>query len=169
MKKLLILLFCLNTLFAFGQSDSIVISGQVTDFEGNPKENVLIMLKGDDFSAFTDTVTSDKNGKYAMKVQKGTYPGLAAVNMNEYGKTHLEFWANNVPAYKDLNLTIRYDKLEVYGLHVFRIKGAYPGYTIYFRPMSLSRYASADMKAELLSIAPPKDSMDIGWRSMAKK
>jgi hypothetical protein len=151
----------MTTMFAFGQTDSVTISGKVTDFNGQSIEGALIMIKGYDFGQFIDTTFSDKTGHYSLLVKKGKYSGLAAVRMEDYSKTKLEFWAYEIPAHKNLEIDIRYDRLEVYGVNIFQVQGAYPGYTIYFRPMSLTRFATADMSSEIIDIAPPSDMVDI--------
>ncbi|MEN8120846.1 MAG: carboxypeptidase-like regulatory domain-containing protein [Bacteroidota bacterium] len=148
-------------MFAFGQTDSVMINGKVTDYNGQPIKGALIMIKGENFSQFVDTTYSDKTGQYSLLVKKGNYSGLAAVRMEDYSKTKLEFWAYEIPAYKDLHINIRYDRLEVYGVNIFQVQGAYPGHTIYFRPMSLTRFATADMNSEIIDIAPPADKIDI--------
>ena len=161
MKKLILSFLVMTTMLAFGQTDSVTISGIVTDFNGQSIGGALIMIKGYDFGQFIDTTYSDKTGYYSLLVKKGKYSGIAAVRMEDYSKTKLEFWAYEVPAYKNLNIDIRYDRLEVYGINIFQVQGAYPGYTIYFRPMSLTRFATADMNSEIIDIAPPADMIDI--------
>lgn len=161
MRTILTLIFVANATFLFGQSDSITIKGIVTDYDGKPIENAMIMLKGNNFGGFVDTTHSDHSGQYLLKVKKGKYSGLAAVRMEDYGKTRLEFWAWEIPAFKDMLLDIQYDRLEVYGVNVFRVQGAYPGYTIYFRPMSLTRFLTADAESGVMDIAPPADKIDI--------
>ena len=161
MKKLILPVLVMTTMFAFGQTDSVTISGKVTDFNGQSIEGALIMIKGENFSQFVDTTCSDKTGQYSLLVKKGKYSGLAAVRMEDYSKTKLEFWAYEIPAYKNLNIDIRYDRLEVYGVNIFQVQGAYPGYTIYFRPMSLTRFATAYMNSEIIDIAPPAHMIDI--------
>ena len=52
----------------------------------------------------------------------------------------LEFWAWDFIADRDTTLDIRYHRMEVYGLRVFRIPGAMPCYQIFVRPMSLTRF-----------------------------
>ena len=161
MKQILIAVLTSLTIFVFGQTDSVSISGVVTDMDGNPEKNAMVMLKGSNFGDFVDTTYADKNGEYTLKVPEGKYSAVAAVNMEAYKKSKLEFWAYEIPAYKDLELDCKYGKLEVYGVNVFEVQGAYPGYMIYFRPMSLSRFATADMSADLIDIAPPKEQMKI--------
>lgn len=161
MKKFILPILIITTMFAYGQTDSVIISGKVTDFNGQPIEGALIMIKGENFGKFVDTTYSKKTGTYSLLVKKGKYSGLATVRMEDYGKTKLEFWANEIPAYKNLNIDIRYDRLEVYGVNIFQILGAYPGYTIYFRPMSLTRFLTADKKSEIINIVPLANMIDI--------
>ncbi|MGM0504797.1 MAG: hypothetical protein ACQESQ_09270, partial [Bacteroidota bacterium] len=104
---------------------------------------------------------SDTEGNYSLTVNKGTYYGLASVRMQDYGKTKLEFWAWNLMVDDTMNLDIKYDKLEVYGVNVFRVQGAYPGYTIYFRPMALSRYFEENTDQNNPDLAPEKENLDI--------
>jgi len=161
MKRIVLLLVITQAIIAFGQTDSVIISGKVTDFEGHPIPGSLVMIKGANFGRFVDTTYSNKAGQYSLKVKEGNYSALAAVRMQDYGKTKLEFWANEIPAYQNLNINMRYDRLEVYGLNVFQVKGAYPGYTMYFRPMSLSRIDAKDKDSQIIDIAPPADKIDI--------
>ena len=84
----------------------------------------------------------------------GLYPFLTAVR--DYGNQYLEYWAQNVPAQQDLELHIRIDTLEVYGLHAFIVKGAANTLHIYFRPMSLEKF-----KAGEADIAPVLNEKDI--------
>jgi len=161
MKETILSLLLMTSIFAFGQIDSITISGKVTDFEGHPIDGALIMIKGYDFGQFVDTTHSDITGHYSLKVKKGKYSAIAAVRMEDYTKTKLEFWAFEIPAYNDLTIDVRYGQLEVYGVNIFQVQGAYPGYTIFLRPMSLTRFATADMDSELIDIAPPNDMIDI--------
>lgn len=51
----------------------------------------------------------------------------------------LEFWAWDFIADRDTTLDIRFHRMEVYGLRVFRVPGGMPTYQIYVRPMSLTR------------------------------
>jgi hypothetical protein len=52
----------------------------------------------------------------------------------------LEFWGYNFIADRDTTFNMQYNRLEVYGLNVFRIQGGTQVYTIYCRPMSLTRH-----------------------------
>lgn len=161
MKRILLLVFVFNMIVASGQNDSVSICGKVTDFDDRPVKNALVMLKGENFGGFVDTTYSDRHGFYSLKVKRGWYSGMAVIDMEDYGKSKLEFWAFEIPAFENLNIDARYDRLEIYGLNVFEIQGAYPGYTIYFRPMSLTRILSADMEVNIPEIAPPPDQLEI--------
>ena len=112
---------------------------------------------------------TDKNGIYSLKVKKGYYFALTAVNKQEYRKTSLEFWAWNVPADTNLNLDIQYEKIEVYGVNVFIIQGAFPAYTIYLRPMSLTRVGENLQSGRFDKMAPVIDSVDFNISLDGKK
>lgn len=130
--------------------ETITISGQVTDFEGMPKDSSVVRLLYPDFSNAYITYT-DKDGYYKLEnVEKGKYMAMYAMRKKEYPRENavpkddmrLEFWAWNVIANKDLVINPRYHRLEVYGTTVFQNFGGYPGFFIYFRPMSITKYLS---------------------------
>ena len=98
---------------------------------------VSIEIKNEKFETMYQTL-SDKSGKFELCVPDGSYPFLTAVC--DYGGQYLEYWAQNVPAQRELELHIRIDTLEVYGLHAFTVKGAANALSIYFRPMSLEKF-----------------------------
>lgn len=145
---------------AFTQENTVTLSGKVTDFEGNPIDSAIVLIKDNDFKDLYTTY-SDAEGNYSIKVKKDTYYAMVSVRMQDYGKTKLEFWAWNLMVDNDMNLDIKYDKLEVYGVNVFRVQGAYPGYTIYFRPMALSRYLDANADQNNPDLAPEKENLDV--------
>lgn len=117
-----------------------MISGAVTDFEGRPIEGAQILLKDDRFRDAAST-HSDAAGRYVLNPPKGRYTALLAVK--DYQTKHLEYWAWNVPADRDLEVNPRFDRLELYGVQAWRPPGAYPSVQIYFRPMSLTRVKKA--------------------------
>ena len=57
----------------------------------------------------------------------------------DYSVNYLEYWSWNLPLFEDLEINPRIDGLEVYGLNVFKIQGASPALTLYFRTMTLKR------------------------------
>lgn len=167
-----ILLLCIFSLSVNAQNDSIVISGIVSDFEGNPADSAFVELKGKNFGRESKYEThTDNNGRYFLRVKKGRYLALASMKMCEYPKSNtqlapedqrLEFWAWNVIADVDQEINIHYHRLEVYGLNVFRIEGATPGYTIYCRPMSLSKYyANPDKPVSETDICTDPDQLKV--------
>lgn len=132
---------------AADETEFVVIDGHVTDFQDRPLGNVNVLWQNPAFNGKYFTLT-DSTGYYRARIPKGRYHNTGAINMDEYpnaGSTlpeadqRLEYWAWNFFADRDTTIDIRYHRMEVYGLNIFQIQGAMPGYTIYFRPMSLTR------------------------------
>lgn len=111
-----------------------VINGTITDKKGNPMEGVSVSLMNSQFEDMFSTVTNE-NGEYFLEAAEGYYPYMYAVR--EYAENYLEYWCQNINLSENTVINASIDKLEVYGLHCFRIKGGYPSLNIYFRPMSL--------------------------------
>lgn len=165
-----LLLLCIIYLQGYSQTDSITISGIVTDFKGNTMDSCLVELFNSNFKTAYETHTN-KDGKYKLLVKKGSYLALGALKMSEYpiaGSTlpkdeqRLEFWAWNVIAEENLTINIKYHRLEVYGVNIFRIQGANPAYTIYCRPMSLTRgFAEPDKNLNFIDLCPSPEEIDI--------
>ncbi|MCL2682845.1 MAG: carboxypeptidase-like regulatory domain-containing protein [Bacteroidales bacterium] len=147
------LIFILGINLFAQNENTITISGQVTDFNGNPIDNSAIILMHKNFNPAHITF-SDETGHYTMEgVEKGQYIGLFAMRLNEYPRAlemfgietvpeddmRLEFWAWNVIADKDLTINPRYHRLELYGFQVFEILGGSPYLMAYVRPMSLGK------------------------------
>jgi hypothetical protein len=58
----------------------------------------------------------------------------------DYGKTKLEYWAWNIPAYEDIEINPQYQCMEIYGINVFEPQVTpHETYMVYFRPMSLTK------------------------------
>lgn len=130
------------------QPEMVTISGRVTDFDGNPIDSVTVGWQNPAFSG-QYYATTDADGRYCARIPKGRYAYAGGLNMAEYviaGSTlpeadqRLEFWAWNFIADRDTTFDMRYHRLEVYGVNAFQIQGAAAGYTVYFRPMSLTRF-----------------------------
>jgi hypothetical protein len=140
MKKIFILLLFINfSNFLFAQ-ETFKLYGKVTDFNSNPIDSAAVILKDRNFKDIYKTIT-DKKGNYLMQVAEGTYYCLYAIKPNEYGKTKLEYWAWNIPVYKDLKINPQYDKMEIYGINAFEPRvSPYDTYFVYFRPMSLTKF-----------------------------
>ncbi len=132
------------------KNNTIIISGKVTDFNGNPIDSSVVQILHRNFSVAYETYT-DKNGNYILKnIPNGIYMAMYVIRPKEYprrnavpkDKMRLEYWAWNIIADKDLIINPRYDKLELYGTTAFEVYGGRPGLFIYFRPMSLTKYLS---------------------------
>ena len=118
-----------------------VIYGQVMDKENKPMEGAYVVLEDRDFEPIFQTLT-DAEGRYQLEAPDGEYPFLFIVR--DYGEKNLEYWCNNILLQEKLEVNCQIDKLEIYGVHVFEIKGAAPALTVYFRPMSLVKVLNAE-------------------------
>lgn len=101
----------------------IVISGIVTDFDNNPLQGALVEIKNDHFEAVYKAHTNDK-GEYRILVEKSVY--LALVAYKDYKTKYLEYWAWNVPAYEDSQISPRIGEIEVYAMNAFPASGSLP-------------------------------------------
>lgn len=151
MKKNVLVLFLFSIFLYAKAQETVTISGRVTDFEGNPVDSSAVLLRYPDSTDAYATHT-DKNGFYTLNnIKKGKYQSLFAMRWKEYPRSNaveekdmrLEFWGWNIIADRDLIINPRYHRLEVYGTTAFRSYGGYPGFFIYFRPMSTTKYISA--------------------------
>ena len=115
----------------------MLLSGFITDKNQAPIANAAVELKDKNFETLYQTL-SDERGRYQLDVPPDCYPFLTAVK--EYAVHYLEYWCQDIPLTKPLSLDVSFDRLEVYGLHVFPVKGAGNGLMAYFRPMSLDKY-----------------------------
>lgn len=113
------------------------ISGYVTDKNGLCVEGATIEIKNGKFETLYQAY-SNKLGYYEIDAESKKYPFL--IGVKDYAESGLEFWCQNIDLTKDVSLDLSFDKLEIYGLHVFRVKGGYPSLMIYFRPMSLEKF-----------------------------
>lgn len=136
------------------EKEYVTISGYVTDYDGNPLDSVSVSWMDPEFTGNIYEVFTDSSGYYSAVIKKGRYHSMGALNMSEYihagsilpeEEQRLEFWAWNFIADRDTMYNISYHRMEAYGINVFRIQGAPPAYTIFVRPMSLTR-AQAWMK-----------------------
>lgn len=123
------------------------ISGRVTDYNGLPVDSCSVMLFNPDFNPALVS-ESDADGFYRLdSVPEGRYAAIAAIRLNEYPRMQqvppedmkLEFWAWNVVLDRDLDLNIRYGKLELYGTRAFYEYGGRQELLIYTRPMSVTK------------------------------
>jgi len=155
---------------AYGQKDTVTITGRVTDYNDIPLDSVSVFFQNTRFSVVHEALTDEK-GYYTAKVKKGQYYAMGAINMSEYPNAgsvlpeddlRLEFWGWNFVADRDTTFNMQYHRLEVYGINPFRIQGATPGYTIYCRPMSLTRtIAYMKNKTSHIALAPDPDKLEV--------
>lgn len=115
----------------------MILDGYVTDKNELPIANALIEVKGDNFITLF-SAESNNEGYYKLDLPAGKYPFLTAVK--DYGVNYLEYWCQNISLQADMSLNVSFDKLEIYGLHVFAVKGAGNSLMVYFRPMSLPKF-----------------------------
>lgn len=136
------------------------LRGHATDKNGAPVAHALIEVKGDDFVTLY-CAQSGEDGSYEMDIPAGTYPFLAAVK--DYAVNCLEYWCQNVPLQEELSLDVRFDKLEVYGLHPFFVKGGGNSLMIYFRPMSLPKFlqGARDIAPEEITVRATVDGREL--------
>lgn len=153
------------------QQDSVTIRGRVTDYNGLPIDSCSVAWQGPSFDFLKEAIT-DKDGYYAVRIAKGKYQSVAAINMSTYPRfakpglpeadQRLEFWAWNFIADRDTTLNIQYHRMEAHSLHAFYIAGGIPTYQIFVRPMSLTRFLNWQTgKAETISLAPPADKLKV--------
>ncbi|MDD4792235.1 MAG: carboxypeptidase-like regulatory domain-containing protein, partial [Firmicutes bacterium] len=117
------------------------IRGVIANKDGQGLEGVTVGLKNSEFEDVFSTMTNG-NGEYFLEAEAGYYPFMYAVK--EYGENFLEYWCHDISLTDDIVIHAQIDKLEIYGLHCFAIKGAYPALTIYFRPMCLAKYKAGE-------------------------
>lgn len=115
----------------------MILEGYVTDKNKSPVANAHIEVKGEDFITLF-SAESNESGYYKLDMPAGKYPFLTAVK--DYGVNYLEYWCQNITLQNDMSLDVSFDKLEIYGLHVFEVKGAGNSLMAYFRPMSLPKF-----------------------------
>ena len=124
----------------------MILDGYVTDKNKLPIANALVEIKGENFVTLFST-ESKEDGYYVLDIPKGQYPFLTAVK--DYGVNYLEYQCQNISLQADMSLNVSFDKLEIYGLHAFSVKGAGNSLMVYFRPMSLPKFQQG-----VLDIAP---------------
>ena len=119
-----------------------LVTGIISDKDGKAMNNVSVVLMNENFEEMTSTMTNEE-GEYCLNTEANYYPFMTA--FKDYKEKYLEFWCQNINLNKDIVINGSIDKLEIYGLHCFRILGAYPSLTVYFRPMSLEKYNKGEV------------------------
>jgi hypothetical protein len=172
MKQLIVIFLLVFSITTSYSQDSIRIYGHVTDFNAHPLDSVSVVLKNKKFENLYETLT-DKNGYFSLTVLKGSYSSLYAIKLSDYGKTKLEYWAWNIPAYNDLEINPQYDRMEIYGMNAFEPQvGPFETYMVYFRPMSLTKslkfQGKSNRKETEKKAISNQDTIDITPNSISK-
>jgi hypothetical protein len=133
---------------------------------------VTVRLKNKKFENIYETIT-DKNGYYTLTVLKKSYYCIYAIKLNDYGKSKLEYWAWNIPAFNDLEINPKYERMEIYGMNAFEPQvSPYETYMVYFRPMSLTKslafQGKSDKKEMEQKAISAKDTLDIAPHTISK-
>lgn len=114
-----------------------LIKGVITDKNKCKLDGVYVALFNSEFEEISSAKTNE-HGEYMLEAKNGYYPFMVAVK--DYGEKFLEFWCQNINLESNITINAAIDKLEVYGLHCFIVKGGYPSMMVYFRPMSLEKF-----------------------------
>ena len=115
----------------------MLLDGYVKSKNNTPIAGAKIEIKNNCFTTIY-CAESNEDGYYQFDIPEGKYPFLTAVK--DYAVNYLEYWCQNIPLLENTSLDISFDTLEIYGLHIFSVKGAGNGLMIYFRPMSLVKF-----------------------------
>ena len=134
LKKLILLIFLIIIAFSSANAKLFTLSGILTDFEGNPLSGGVIRLMGSSFKDVAYEVATDSEGKFSIQVEAKKY--LALFACKDYAVNFLEYWYWGLVVDKDINLEMKTDLLEVYGMKAWN---PHNGQMIYFRPMSLTK------------------------------
>ena len=118
-----------------------MIKGLVCDKNNKALSDVTVELKNKKFEIVVSSKT-DVNGRFVIETDNDTYPYLIAVK--EYRTEYLEYWCRNIRSYEEIELNIRIDKLEIYGMNAFVIGGGYDSIMVYFCPMSLVKFLNEE-------------------------
>ncbi len=148
--KSILSIIALVLLFTACKNDQYyVVSGKVSDFDGQPLDSVTIRLKNKAFDNVYETL-SDKDGNYSMHVKEDDYYCLYAIKLPEYRVNRLEYWTWNVPVHGNITINPQYDRMEIYGINIFEPQVTpQETYMIYFRPMSLTKTLQFASEQEL--------------------
>ena len=138
----------------------MILEVYVTDKNKSPIANAIVEVKGNNFVTLF-SAESNNEGYYKLDIPTGKYPFLTAVK--DYGTNYLEYWCQNISIQNNMALDVSFDKLEIYGLHVFPVKGAGNSLMVYFRPMSLPKFQQGmqDIAPENIVIKASIDDQEI--------
>lgn len=137
------------------------IYGHVLGKDGKAIGGASVEIKNASFDTVYRTLSAE-DGYYEMEADDEVYPFLTAVKA--YADKYLEYWCQNIDLTRELTLDPVFDRLEIYGLDIFRVKGGYPSLMIYFRPMSLDKFlrGEEELAPDLCEIRVRIDGRDTG-------
>ena len=127
--------------------------GYARSKDSQPISGAVVEIKDTDFQTLYWT-ESDEQGFYQIDAANAVYPFVAAVK--DCGVRYLEYWCQNLDLNQDQRLDVKFDTLEIYGLHPFWIKGGLNALMVYFRPMSLDKFQKGER-----DIAPEVDHIQV--------
>lgn len=119
----------------------MALYGVTYDSNGRPLAGVTVEMKNERFETVLSAISAE-DGSYRIETGDGKWPFITAVR--DYGTRYLEFWCQDMTLCGDTELNPYIGTLEVYGLHMFRVKGAGKQYLLYFRPMELGRFIAGE-------------------------
>lgn len=111
--------------------------GYTLDKNRSPISGAMVEVKDERFQTLY-SAERDDNGYYEINATDGVYSFVIAVK--DYGVNNLEYWCQNIDLHQNQRLDMPFDKLEVYGLHGFFVKGGLNALMAYFRPMNLVKF-----------------------------
>lgn len=134
--------------------------GYTLNKNNSPVSGVTVEIKDEHFRTLY-RAESHESGYYEIEAADGIYPFVVAVK--DYGVNNLEYWCQNLDLHQNQQLDARFDKLEIYGLHAFAVKGGLNALMVYFRPMSLAKFQAgeANIAPEIAEIKVTIDGVDV--------
>ena len=134
--------------------------GYTVDKNGVPVAGVLVEIKNQQFQTLHSAV-SNEHGYYEIEADAAKYPFVTAVK--DYAVNKLEYWCQNLDLACDLRLDMPFDTLEIYGLHLFAVKGGMNALMVYFRPMCLKKFLAgeSDIAPDIKDIRVKLDGEDV--------
>lgn len=142
MKSILHLSLCASvSLFsaAANSTDSITVSGLVTDRDGQPVSKCDVFFNKEAWiSEDSVHVTCDAQGHYEAQITPGHYNSLYICDEEKYAKTALEFWGWNLNLNRSQVIDAAFDTMEVYSLSAWASNGGSNSIFASFRPMRLT-------------------------------
>lgn len=142
------------------QLDYFEISGVISTYDNTPIDSCLVQIRNKKNEILYSTHTNEK-GEYLLNIPKGKYACLIAVREDAYLEKTLEFWCWNIILTEDRVINGKCGKMEVYAVNIFKEQYGVPGYLVYFRPMSLTRFKNMKEKDSVSTVMPDLKKNDV--------